>query len=688
MAAAPPAAQPAAPPDAPAAPPAPDDVTAPSAGTAAPSDASNDAAPAADDQAADAGGATPTAAGHRPHHGPVWPLALAALGIVFGDIGTSPLYALRECFNPAHGVAATAANVLGVLSLIVWSLVIVISIKYVGFILRADNQGEGGILALIALISPRHDKAHRWRGRLILLGLFGAALLYGDGVITPAISVLSAVEGLAVLAPSVDHNLLLALTVGILIGLFAFQHRGTASVGAVFGPIMLLWFAVLALLGVAAIADAPAVLAAVNPLHGARFFAANGFHGFVILGSVFLVVTGGEALYADMGHFGARPIRLAWFALVLPCLLLNYFGQGALLLVDPAAAAAHPFYQLAPGWALAPLVMLATCATVIASQALISGAYSLTMQAIQLGYSPRLDIRHTSAEARGQIYIGAINWALLAMCIAVVLGFRTSSNLAAAYGIAVTSTMAITTALFYAVLRERWGWSQGRALALCAVFLVIDLAFFGANLLKLFHGGWFPLVVAGGVFAILTTWHTGRKLLAIRLAASTQPLRTFLAEADAKAVARVPGTAVFLYSNARGTPPALIQNLRHNQVLHRQIVVVHVDTADVPYLPVGARTAVERLRDDVWRVTIRSGFMEQPDVPRGLAAVEAPGWSLDPRSVTYFLSRERIIATRRPGMAVWREHLFAWLSRNAQSATYYYGLPPAQVVELGTQLPI
>lgn len=622
---------------------------------------------------------------HAP--GPIGPLALAALGVVFGDIGTSPLYAIRECFHGPHAVPATYGNVLGVLSLIIWSLVVVISVKYVGFILRADNHGEGGILALTALISPHAHRAQRGRAKLILLGLFGAALLYGDGVITPAISVLSAVEGLRILTPTVEP-FLLPLTVGILIGLFAFQRRGTAGVGAVFGPVMVVWFVVLAALGVWNVVAAPSVLWAIAPSYGVRFFVANGYHGFVILGTVFLVVTGGEALYADMGHFGRRPITLAWFALVLPCLLLNYLGQGALLVARPEAAAEHPFFQMAPGWAIAPLVILATFATVIASQALISGAFSLTMQAIQLGFSPRLDIRHTSPDARGQIYIGAINWALMTACIIVVLGFKSSSNLAAAYGIAVTSTMAITTALFYVVLRERWGWSKAAAGALCSVFLAVDVAFLGANALKLLHGGWFPLLMAALIFSLMTTWHTGRRLLAIRLAASTKPLARFLENVDRSPVTRVPGTAVFLHGNRHGTPPALIQNVRHNRVLHARLIVVTVVTEDVPAIEPSARAALDHLRDDVWRVVLSYGFMEQPNVPEALAAADAPGWTFEAAKATYFLSRERILPSRRPGMALWRDHVFAWLSRNSTGATNYFGLPPSQVVELGTQLPI
>ena len=614
-------------------------------------------------------------------------LALGALGVVYGDIGTSPLYALRECFHGPHAVAPTPANVLGVLSLITWSLIVVVSIKYLVFVMRADNRAEGGILALLALAVPPRSERSRRQWTLTALGLFGAALLYGDGVITPAISVLSAVEGLEIAAPALEPYLI-PITVAILIGLFLVQHRGTAGVGAVFGPIMVVWFLVIGWLGLASLVNNPGVLAAVNPLHGAEFFLRNGWMGFLVLGAVFLVVTGGEALYADMGHFGKRPIRLAWFALALPALLLNYYGQGALLLQEPGAAE-HPFYHLAPAWANLPLVLLATAATVIASQALISGAFSLTRQAVQLGYSPRVTVEHTSEREIGQIYIPSLNWALMLACIGLVLGFRSSSALAAAYGIAVTGTMAITTVLFYEVARHRWGWPKPAIAALALFFLVIDLAFFGANVVKIVQGGWFPLLVGAFVFTLLSTWKRGREVLAARLTALSLPLEDFLASLLRHPPTRVPGTAVFMHSGARGTPPALLHNLKHNQVLHTQVVLLTVTTEEVPYVAEEERAQAEPLGHGFFRVLLRYGFMEDPAVPKALERVQAPGLSLRPPETTYFLGRETLIASRRlGGMALWRERLFAWMARNATTATAYFCLPPNRVVELGAQVEI
>jgi KUP system potassium uptake protein len=494
-------------------------------------------------------------------------LGLGALGIVYGDIGTSPLYALRECFHGPHAISVTPDNVLGVLSLVFWSLVIVICLKYLLFVLRADNRGEGGILALMALARPEKGKVGSGR-LLVLMGLFGAALLYGDGMITPAISVLSAVEGLRVATPALER-FVEPVTVAILIGLFLVQRRGTARVGAVFGPVMLLWFLSIAVLGLHELLREPRILAAVDPLRAASFFARNGWHGFLILGTVFLVVTGGEALYADMGHFGARPIRLVWFALVLPCLLLNYFGQGALLLSDPASAE-NPFYRLGPEWALYPMVGIATAATIVASQAVISGAFSLTRQAVQLGFAPRLLIEHTSERHIGQIYVPTVNTLLMLATIGLVLGFHSSSNLAAAYGVAVTATMAITTVLLIQVARLRWGWSRLRAWLL-GLFLLVDLAFLGANVLKIPYGGWFPLVVAAGVMTLMTTWRTGRRILNERLRRETMPLDRFLS-ANLETIVRVPGTAVYLTRTPEGIPPALLHNLKHNRVLHERVV--------------------------------------------------------------------------------------------------------------------
>jgi KUP system potassium uptake protein len=613
-------------------------------------------------------------------------LSLAALGVVYGDIGTSPLYAIRECFHGPHAIAATAANILGVLSLIFWSLTIVISIKYLVFVLRADNRGEGGILSLTALATPIKQSGRDERWFLIALGLFGAALLYGDGIITPAISVLGAMEGLSVATPLLEPYVV-PITIVVLVVLFLFQSHGTAKVGKVFGPVTFLWFAVIALLGVVQIIQQPGVLAALNPLHGVDFFLRNGWHGYLVLGSVFLVVTGGEALYADMGHFGARPIRLVWFAVVLPALLLNYFGQGALLLENPAAAE-HPFYRLAPTWALYPMVVLATAAAIIASQAVISGAYSLTMQAVQLGFSPRLKIAHTSSREYGQIYMPAVNWALMLGCIAIVLGFRTSSNLASAYGVAVTSTMVITTMLFYIVARERWGWNLLAAGALAGFFLIIDLAFFGANIIKVAQGGWFPLLLAALIFVVMTTWKKGRRILAERIKAEARPLEDFLQEITQRPPTRVSGTAIFMNSNASMTPPALLHNLEHNKVLHERVLFLTVKTEQVPYVALEERVKVAPLNQGLYRLTVLYGFMEDPDIPQVLENLQVPGLALDLRETTYFLGRETIIATHRPGMALWRERLFSLISRNATTATAYFGLPPDRVVELGEQIEI
>ncbi len=614
-------------------------------------------------------------------------VSLAALGVVYGDIGTSPLYAIRECFYGEHAVPVSPENVLGVLSLILWSLLLVISTKYLAFILRADNRGEGGILALMALIHPEHSPAKvRPRGQwlLIALGLFGAALLYGDGMITPAISVLSAVEGLEVATP-IFRPYVIPLTVGILIGLFLFQRRGTAGIGAVFGPITLVWFATLAGLGIAGIAKQPGVLAAVNPLHAFAFFVHNGLRGFLVLGAVFLVVTGGEALYADMGHFGARPIRLTWFAVVLPALLLNYFGQGALLLADPGTAH-NPFYRMAPDWALYPLVVLATAATVIASQAVISGAFSLTMQAVQLGYAPRLSIEHTSAEAMGQIYMPQVNWLLMAATIGLVLGFGSSSNLAAAYGVAVTTTMVITTVLFYVVAREIWGWRRWAIGALCLSFLVVDVSFFGASMVKVAQGGWFPLLVAAGIFTLMTTWRTGRKILRSRLQDGVVDASHFLIEGGIQKLPRVPGAGLFLTSSPDGVPVVLLHNIKHNKVLHEKVVLFTISNEDVPTVSRAERVELQDLGQGFYRLIAHYGFMESPNVPRILHLAKAKGLDVDPNQASYFLGREHLIATEKPGMALWREKLFVLMSRNAQGATAYFHLPPNRVVELGAQI--
>jgi KUP system potassium uptake protein len=618
-------------------------------------------------------------------------LTLTALGVVYGDIGTSPLYAMRECFFGSHSVPPSHENVLGVLSLIIYALLIVISIKYVLIVMRADNQGEGGILALTALVPGREvgraASARLAIGRpvLIALGIFGTALLYGDGMITPAISVLGAIEGLEVATP-LFRAYVVPVTVAILILLFAIQKFGTHRVGGLFGPIVILWFVTIAALGVRWIVRAPEVLGAFDPLHAIAFFQDNGFTGFAVLGSVFLAVTGGEALYADMGHFGRQPIRLAWFALVLPALLLNYLGQGALLLLTPDAA--HPFFLLAPSWALLPLVAIATAAAIIASQALISGSFSITRQAIQLGLAPRLDVEHTSAHAAGQIYVPQVNWALMVAAVCIVIGFGSSSAIAAAYGIAVTLTMVITVLLLYVIMTERWHWPRAAAVAAVLVFLCIDAAFFGANALKILQGGWVTLAVALLLFTLMTTWKTGRRLLAERLTARAIPVEQFIATVQDMHPVRVPGTAVFMTAQPGGTPPALAHNLRYNKVLHEHVVVLSVSTAQRPHVPPDQRVSLERLGDDMFHVRVQYGFMEDPNVPEALRDARNQGLPIDDEDVTYFLGRETIIVTRKEGMALWREKLFVLMARNAVRATAFFRLPPERVVELGVQVEI
>ncbi len=610
-------------------------------------------------------------------------LAIAALGIVYGDIGTSPLYSVRECFRGEHAVAASAPNVFGVLSLVFWSLIIVVSIKYLLFILRADNCGEGGILALMSLVRREREETRPGGGAILVgLGLFGAALLYGDGMITPAISVLSAVEGLGV-ATAVFHPFLIPITVVILAALFAVQYRGTAAVAAVFGPIMLAWFLVCAILGIAAIVRAPGVLAAASPLHAVDFFARNGRQGFLVLGSVFLVVTGGEALYADMGHFGREPIRRAWFAIVLPALLLNYFGQGALLLLDPRAAD-NPFYHLAPGWALYPMVGLATIATIIASQAVVSGAFSLTRQAVQLGYGPRIKIDHTSGEERGQIYVPLVNWVLMVATIGLVLGFRSSDHLANAYGVAVTTTMVITTVLAFFVTRELWHWRLAAVVGTTASLLVIDLAFFGAHVLKVSHGGWFPLVIAALVYLLMTTWQHGRRILARRLREDDRSVEQFMRHIAAHPPARVRGTAVFLTAERVGIPSALLTNMRHNSVLHDRTLILTIVTEDVPRVAPDARVEVTPLGANLTRILARVGFMESPNVLDALRRARAQGVEMDdPRNISFFVARLRLLPAPRPAMPLWREWLFILMARNAHRATDFFRIPADQVMEVG-----
>lgn len=615
-------------------------------------------------------------------------IALAALGVVYGDIGTSPLYALRSCFAGESAVLPSHDNVLGILSLIFWALILIVSVKYLVFVLRADNRGEGGILALMALAFPerKNDTSPRIKWVLVACGLFGAALLYGDGLITPAISVLGAMEGLEVAAPALKPYVV-PLTVVILVGLFSVQRIGTGGVGRVFGWVMLLWFTTLAVLGIKEVLYAPEVLKCINPAYAWQFFTDNGWKGFHLLGAVFLVLTGAEALYADMGHFGKKPIRVAWFGLVLPALFLNYLGQGALVLGDPSTAE-NPFYRLAPSWALYPLVALATAAAVIASQALISGSFSLTMQAVQLGYIPRMAIEHTSSSTRGQIYIPWINWGLMFACIGLVLGFRSSENLAAAYGIAVVLTMIITTLLFYFTARRLWKWSLIPTAALCTVFLAAELCFLGANLTKIAHGGWFPLAVGAIGFTLMATWKTGRNRLRQRLINSLLPIEDFLKDVTESKPHRVNGTAIFLAGNPDGTPAALTHNFKHNKIIHKRVVLLTILIEEIPYVEQERRVTVADLGEGFFRVIGRYGFIEEPDAQEILKLCKPHGLNFREMETTFFLSRETIISSERRGLARWRKHLFALLSRNAQPANAYFRLPPNRVVELGLQVEI
>jgi KUP system potassium uptake protein len=618
------------------------------------------------------------------HQGGAAALTLAALGVVYGDIGTSPLYALRECFHGPLALPVSANNVMGVLSLIFWSLLLIISVKYLIFVMRADNDGEGGIIALMVLAS-RHVTSARRRWLIMILGLFGAGLLYGDGIITPAISVLSAVEGLGVAAPSLSP-FVLPVTVGILIALFLLQSRGTAYVGRLFGPVMIVWFVTLALLGLNAIVQNPTVLAAASPLYAVTFFVRNQIGGFLILGVVFLVVTGGEALYADMGHFGARPIRWAWFGCVLPSLLVNYFGQGALLLAQPSAADS-PFYHLAADWLKYPLVALATAATVIASQAVITGAFSLAYQAVQLGLVPRMKIAHTSKDERGQVYVPTVNWALLVLVVGLVLTFQSSSNLASAYGMAVTTTMVITALLFYVVARNRWGWSPLLAGCVVGPFLAIDLGFFGANLVKVMAGGWLPLLVGSGVCVLMTTWKRGRDLLAHIIQPQLVDANLlFTAELEADPPTRLATPAVYLTANTHGVPLALVHNVHHNQVLHQPLGILTVVTEERPYVPLDERIELKSLGHKMYRITAHYGFKQKPNVPNILDQCRQQGVDLTGSETTFFLGRTTLDVVGNRGMSHWRKLLFAWMVNNARDASKYFGIPAGQVVELGTRL--
>jgi KUP system potassium uptake protein len=615
-------------------------------------------------------------------------LTLAALGIVFGDIGTSPLYAVKETFSPAHGIPLTAANILGGLSTMFWALMIVVSLKYVILIMRADNRGEGGIMALIALAATSVREHPQWRLPLMLIGIFGAALFYGDAVLTPAISVLSAVEGLEI-ATRAFEPYVVPIAVGVLLALFAIQSRGTARVGRLFGPVTMLWFIAIGVAGIAGIARAPAVLEAINPSHALRFLTSHGFASFVVLGSVVLAVTGAEALYADMGHFGKKAVRVGWFSLVAPALVLNYFGQGALLMTRPAAVE-NPFYLLLPGWALYPMVVLATAATVIASQAVISGTYSITRQAVQLGFLPRINVVHTSAREIGQIYIPGVNWLLCVVVIAAVVGFGSSSRLAGAYGVAVTATMLVDTLLTFIVVHYRWRYALWISLAATLFFLFIDLAFFSATLLKIGDGGWFPLAIGAVLFAVMSTWRRGREHLFARLRASSVPLEDFLKSLFIDPPPRVPGTAIFMTATPDAVPHAMLHNLNHNKVLHERVVFVTVEVVEEPWVPQKERTVCQKLRDGIWRVRIKYGFLDELDVTRALKLCAGAGLEIEMMETSFFLSREKIVpvAGGVGAMATWRDRMFAALSRNAASITDFFNIPSNRVIELGTRVEI
>ena len=613
-------------------------------------------------------------------------LALGALGVVYGDIGTSPLYTVKEIFTGSGGIPLSQVNVVGVVSVIFWALMIVVSLKYVTLILRADNHGEGGIMALLALASSAVKKLPRLRYGLLLAGVFGAALFYGDGVITPAISVLSAVEGLEVAAPSLTPYVV-PLTVAVLVLLFLFQRRGTAGVGILFGPVMMVWFGILALGGLFNVYKAPEILVALNPYYGVRFLYQNGWVAFVGLGAIVLALTGAEALYADMGHFGRRPIRLAWFTFVFPALALNYLGQGALIMSDPKAIA-NPFYLLFPTWLLVPMIGLATAATVIASQAVITGTYSMTQQAIQLGFLPRTHIVHTSAMEEGQIYIPSINAMLLLAVVAAVIGFGSSTNLASAYGLAVTGTMLITTVLTFFVVRYAWGYNWLLCVLATGFFLVIDLAFFSANTLKIAQGGWFPLVVGLAIFTVMTTWKRGREILVTHLRQTQIPLKPFLESLVAEDITRVSNTAIFLVANPEGVPNALLHNLAHNQVLHDRVIFLTVIYREIPYVPHEQRVQVESLLRGFYRIKVFYGFMDKPDLVAALEACRGDGLEFNLLATSFFVSRETIVPTPGGGMADWREQLFATMSRLAGSAADYVNIPTNRVIEVGTRIEI
>ncbi len=611
-------------------------------------------------------------------------MSLAAMGVVYGDIGTSPLYTMKEVFSGPHAVAVNPDNLLGILSLIFWALTITVSLKYVMFITRADNRGEGGIMALTALALRTSGASPRSLWWISVLGMFGAALFYGDAVITPAMSVLSAVEGLEVATP-LFKPFVVPITIGIIVGLFVFQRQGTASVGALFGPVMMFWFATLGALGIWNIAKHPAVIAAINPWYALEFFVQNQMHGFLALGAVVLAITGGEALYADMGHFGRRPIKWAWLGFVFPMLYLNYLGQGALILDNPDAVK-NPFFMLVPEMLLYPMVGLATAATVIASQAVISGAFSLTSQAMQLGYCPRIQVLFTSEREKGQIYIPNINWLVLLAVIILVLGFRTSSNLASAYGLAVTLTMMIDTLLAFIVVRSLWSWSGPKSVAFLACFIVVDFAFFAANSVKILDGGWFPLVLGLSVFTLLATWKLGRALLYDKLQQDSMPLDAFIKSLEYGGPHRVEGTGVFMTTNPNGVPRAMLHNLLHNKILHERVVLLNVNVEDVPHVPEFARVEVHPLPQGFFQVIVRYGFKDDPDIPQALMMCEAYGIKYEAMETSFFLGRETIIRHTIPKMSRWRQMLFTWMFRNAETATAFFKIPTNRVVELGTQV--
>jgi KUP system potassium uptake protein len=615
-------------------------------------------------------------------------LTLLALGVVFGDIGTSPLYAVKETFSPEHGIPLSATNIYGGLSTIFWALMIVVSLKYVVLIMRADNRGEGGIMALIALASTAVKAHPQWRLTLMLIGIFGASLFYGDAVLTPAISVLSAVEGLEI-GTTAFKPYVVPIAVLVLLGLFAIQQSGTAVVGRLFGPVTLVWFLAIGAAGLHGIALHPDILRALNPLHALAFVTGHGTASFVVLGAVVLAVTGAEALYADMGHFGKGAVRIAWFSIVAPALVLNYFGQGALLIARPEAVK-NPFYLLVPEWALYPMVALATAATVIASQAVISGAYSLTKQAVQLGFLPRMTILHTSAREVGQVYIPSINWVLCAAVIASVIGFGSSSRLAGAYGVAVTATMLVDTLLTFFVIRFGWGYPLWLCIFATGFFFAVDATFFSATLLKIDDGGWFPLAIGGCVYAVMATWRRGREIMFNRLRESSVPLEPFLESLFVDPPTRVPGTAIFLTATPEVTPHALLHNLSHNKVLHERVVFLTVETRDVPWVSFTERVKVERLGHGCWRVRVRYGFMNRPDVTRALELCSGLGLEFNLMETSFFLSREKIVPVEGgiSNMANWRERMFAAMARNAGNITDYFNIPTNRVIELGTRVEI